>query len=43
MNKKTPIYKNDLKFSENFDLEKSEFYSEMVKKIMTIKINQKLN
>jgi|LakMenEpi03Aug12_release.lakeMendotaPanAssembly.Ray.scaffolds.fasta_scaffold418760_1 hypothetical protein len=33
MNKKTPIYKNDLKFSENFDLEKSEFDSEMVKKI----------
>lgn len=33
MNKKISIYKNDLKFSENFDFEKSDFDSEMVRDI----------
>jgi hypothetical protein len=35
MNKKISIYKNDLKFSENIDFEKSEFDSEMVKDLYT--------
>ena len=33
MNKKISIYKNDLKFTENIDLEKSEFESETVKNL----------
>jgi Leucine-rich repeat (LRR) protein len=33
MEKKISIYKNDLKFADNFDLEKSEFESELVEKI----------
>ena len=33
MSKKSKIYKNDLKFSENFDFEKSDFESDFVKNL----------
>jgi hypothetical protein len=35
MEKKIPIYKNDLKFTDNFDFEKSEFDSDMVENLYT--------